>query len=137
MVSSKVFVDTAAWIALLNSRDTYHLPARELMAELRQQGVPLVTTEFILIEVADALSLPSLRAIVIDFVEDLPQMPTLTVVPISRSHWLEGWALYKQRKDKGWGLTDCISFVVMGQENIDRAFTLDRHFEQAGFVNLL
>ncbi len=61
MVSDKVFVDTAAWIALLNSRDTYHLPAGEVMAGLRQQKVPLVTTEFVLLEVADALSLPSFR----------------------------------------------------------------------------
>jgi uncharacterized protein len=133
----KVFVDTAAWIALLNSRDMYHLPARKVMDRLLQQKAVLITTEFVLLEVADALSLPSVRSKTIDFVDSLLQSSTLQIIPISRSLWLEGWALYKQRKDKDWGLTDCTSFVTMEREQITQAFTSDRHFEQAGFVNLL
>lgn len=54
----KVFVDTAAWIALLNDRDAYHLTARQIMERLRQQKATLITTEFVLLEVADALSNP-------------------------------------------------------------------------------
>jgi uncharacterized protein len=137
MEANKVFVDTAAWIALLNTRDNYHAPALKVMTRLRQQTALLVTTEFILLEVADAFSQPSLRTKTIDLIEELPQIATLQVVPISRSLWLQGWALYKQRKDKDWGLTDCTSFVIMAQENITQAFTSDRHFEQAGFVNLM
>jgi len=44
---------------------------------------------------------------------------------------------YQERMDKEWGLTDCISFVVMKERKITEAFTSDRHFEQAGFTNLL
>jgi predicted nucleic acid-binding protein len=33
--------------------------------------------------------------------------------------------------------TDCISFVVMADEELERALTGDRHFEQAGFKALL
>lgn len=135
----KVFVDTAAWIALLNSRDTYHLPARQIMERLRQQKAALTTTEFVLLEVADALSNPPIRSQTITFVDSLQQLqaPALKIVSISRSLWLEGWSLYKQRTDKEWGLTDCTSFVVMMQEQITQAFTSDHHFEQAGFINLL
>ena len=136
-MSDKVFVDTAAWIALLNKQDTYHLIALKVMESLREQNILLVTTEFVLLEVADAFSQPILRAQTIDFIEGLPQLSALKVIPISRALWLEGWALYKQRQDKDWGLTDCISFVAMTQEKITQAFTSDRHFEQAGFVNLL
>ncbi len=136
----KVFIDTVAWIALLNSRDNYHLPAQQVMNQLRQQNTALVTTEFVLLEVADALSNPPIRAQAVKFMDSLlqlPQVPALQIVPITRSLWLEGWNLYKQRIDKEWGLTDCTSFVVMMQEEITKAFTSDRHFEQAGFVNLL
>lgn len=45
--------------------------------------------------------------------------------------------LYAARLDKGWSLTDCISFVVMQQHGIREALTGDRHFAQAGFVALL
>lgn len=135
----KVFVDTAAWIALLNSRDTYHLPARQIMERLRQQKAALTTTEFVLLEVADALSNPPIRSQTVTFVDSLLELqaPALKIVSISRSLWLEGWSLYKQRPDKEWGLTDCTSFVVMNLEQITQAFTSDHHFEQAGFINLL
>ena len=113
MNSDKVFVDTAAWIGLLNERDNLHLPARKVMNQLRQQKASLITTEFVLIEVADALAEPPLRLKTVNFVDKVSQVPNLEIIPISRSLWLRGWTLYKQRKDKGWGLTDCISFVVM------------------------
>jgi hypothetical protein len=45
--------------------------------------------------------------------------------------------LYRQRADKDWSLTDCISFVVMRQRGLTEALTGDHHFEQAGFVALL
>jgi len=39
--------------------------------------------------------------------------------------------------DKEWGLTDCISFIVMGDHGLTDASTTDEHFEQAGFRALL
>jgi predicted nucleic acid-binding protein len=51
----KVFVDTAAWIALINQRDALHNSALEISKNLRQKQVSLVTTEFVLLEVADGL----------------------------------------------------------------------------------
>jgi len=41
--------------------------------------------------------------------------------------------LYRSRTDKNWGLTDCLSFVIMKQHALTEALTTDRHFEQAGF----
>ena len=43
----------------------------------------------------------------------------------------------RARPDKAWGLTDCVSFVVMQQTNITDALTTDDHFRQAGFRVLL
>ena len=34
-------------------------------------------------------------------------------------------------------MTDCVSFVVMRDRDLQEAFTNDRHFEQAGFIRLL
>jgi len=49
----------------------------------------------------------------------------------------EAWQFYATRRDKGWGITDCISFVIMGAKGISSAFTGDAHFRQAGFVTLI
>ena len=133
----KVFVDTAAWIALLNSSDALNPPALQVMNRLQQQKAFLVTTEFVLLEVADALSAPAMRTQTVAFINGLRQLNVLHIIPISQALLTSGWQLYSQRPDKEWGLTDCISFVVMTQERIALAFTSDRHFQQAGFTKLL
>ena len=38
---------------------------------------------------------------------------------------------------KEWGLTDCISFIVMEDNGLTEALTTDEHFQQAGFRALL
>lgn len=45
--------------------------------------------------------------------------------------------LYRERSDKDWSLTDCISFVIMQQRGLSDALTADLHFVQAGFRALL
>ena len=44
---------------------------------------------------------------------------------------------YAAMSDKEWGLTDCISFIVMRDQNLQFAATSDHHFRQAGFFTLL
>jgi predicted nucleic acid-binding protein len=39
--------------------------------------------------------------------------------------------------DKEWGMTDCISFIVMPDMGVIDALTTDDHFRQAGFRALL
>lgn len=133
----KVFVDTAAWIALLNTSDELHQRAKQVMNQLKQQQAFLVTTEFVLLEVADALSAPFIRTRTIAFINGLRQLNVLQIIPISQALLAEGWQLYSQRPDKEWGLTDCTSFVVMAQQQIAVAFTSDHHFQQAGLIKLL
>lgn len=134
---SKIFVDTAAWIALLNTSDALHKSAQEVMNQLQQQKAFLVTTEFVLLEVADAFSAPAVRDQTIAFINGLGQLNILQIIPVSQALFSQGWQLYSQRPDKEWGLTDCTSFVVMLQEQITIAFTSDHHFQQAGFIKLM
>lgn len=46
-------------------------------------------------------------------------------------------SLYRQRSDKEWGMTDCVSFVVVRARGLLEALTADDHFQQAGFRQLL
>ena len=133
----KIFVDTAAWLALLNKDDDLYTQARQVMETLRQQRVALLTTEFVLLEVADALSAPMHRGRTVEFITGLRQLPLLSILPASQNLWTAGWKLYSDRPDQDWSLTDCISFTVMTQEQITQSFTSDHNFEQAGFVKLL
>lgn len=41
--------------------------------------------------------------------------------------------LFPARSDKGWSLTDCISFTGMSRIGVTDALSTDHHFIQAGF----
>ncbi len=133
----QVFVDTVAGIARINGRDALHARVRQAFRSLLQRRAGLVTTQFVWMEVADALANPAFRGQTWRFLTGWRQRPYLRIVPASSSLFDEAMNLYSQRLDKEWSLTDCTSFVVMTQEGITEAFTSDHHFEQAGFAKLL
>jgi predicted nucleic acid-binding protein len=133
----KVFVDTAAWLALLNIDDIWHQQAKQIRLELVKQNYIFITTEFVLLEVGDALCSQVLRKNTANFLNNIYQLKSTKIVTLSQDLLQLGLSLYEQRLDKDWGLTDCISFVVMQREQIQEAFTSDKHFEQAGFIRLL
>jgi hypothetical protein len=131
---SLVFADTYYFLARINRSDPGYLRTVRLSRHLRR---PMVTTEWVLTEVADALSHPRHRWSVSNFYDAVRHSPAITIVPASHDLFVEGMFLYSQRRDKDWPLTDCISFVVMEDEGITEALTADHHFEQAGFTILL
>lgn len=97
----------------------------------------LVTTEWVLIELADGLASSRQRSLFPEVRRDLLANPQYQVVSLDMPLYERGLALYEARPDKEWSLTDCISFVVMKRDGITDVLTGDHHFEQAGFVTLL
>lgn len=97
----------------------------------------LVTTTLVLVEVADALSGTRIRTIVHEFLTTIAADPNVQIVAIDDEVLKRGIALYGDRPDKSWSLTDCTSFVVMAERGVREALTGDRHFEQAGFRALM
>jgi predicted nucleic acid-binding protein len=125
-----VFADAFFFIALLNRRDEYHGIVRDYA--LAFHGT-MVTTQWILTEVADALAASSSRQSITSLVTELTDNPSVVLVDATSPLFQRGLALYHNRPDKHWSLTDCISFVVMADHGISTALTGDRHFAQAGF----
>lgn len=133
-MKAPVFIDTGYVLALLNTGDEHH--DRAAMAA-RQVKPPFVTTEAVLTEIGNALSRARWRALGYATIQDLRVDPNIEVVPVDAVLFDRALVLYGERLDKEWGLTDCISFVVMQDRKLTQAVTTDRHFGQAGFVNLL
>lgn len=133
----KTFVDTVALIALVNTRDSLHEKAKEVFINLRRQNYLFVTTEFVLLEFANALSAPDFRVKAAIFIEGLRRSDDIEIVPASSELFRLGFELYKSRVDKEWSIVDCMSFIMMEEMEISEAFTEDHHFEQAGFVKLI
>jgi len=132
---SKLFLDTSYVLALLNVADQFHDEANALVETAERAREVLVTTH-VLAEICDELA-RSKRSIASRTIVDIINRPNVRVIHVTLAEFWEAFELYRQRTDKSWGLTDCISFKVMEKEGIDAALTCDRHFEQAGFDALL
>jgi predicted nucleic acid-binding protein len=119
---------------LLSSRDALHSRAVQFLAEYSGR---IVTTEFILLEVANFNARPADRQRFVDLVTQIHNDPHSQLIPALSDLFARGLDLFSKRLDKSWSLTDCTSFVVMTDQNLTDALTADEHFEQAGFRALL
>ena len=133
----ETFVDTFAWIALLNSRDSMHERVKKIFADLRKQKYQFITTEFVLLEFANSLCGTNFRGKAAIFIDGLRNSPDVEISSASSELFSAGLELYRDRLDKEWSPVDCTSFVVMEDRKITEAFTGDSDFEQAGFKRII
>lgn len=136
-MADSFFLDTAFAIALISPNDAFHEKALELATMIEATKSSLVTTRAVVIEVGNALSKQSLRKSAVALIDSMEADETVIIVSVSDDIYNEAFKLFRSRLDKEWGLTDCISFVVMKQRKITNALTTDQHFQQAGFVALM
>jgi hypothetical protein len=133
----RVFLDTSFILALENRDDPFHERAKQIDRELIGRDSVLVLHWGILLEIGDGYARVDRREKGFQLLETLRRENSYQIVPLTDALLSEATALYKQRSDKAWGLTDCVSFALMQQEGIANALTADAHFRQAGFKPLL
>jgi nucleoside-diphosphate-sugar epimerase len=98
-----------------------------------------ITTDEVLTEFLNALAEGGehLRTQAVRMVRQIQSNSGVTVLPQSRDSFLRALDLYKQRPDKNYSLTDCVSMNAMRAENITDTLTNDHGFEQEGFTVLI
>jgi hypothetical protein len=104
---------------------------------LSQRSYYFIISNFVLLELADALCSVLERRKNIEFIRNLGLVKSTKVLSLNDELFFAGIRLYESRLDKDWSLTDCISFTIMQREGIAEALTTDKHFEQAGFIRLI
>lgn len=135
IVANLFFMDTAYVLALLNPNDNYHEQALALLPSVRDADEVWIT-EAILTEVGNSLA-RSNRSAAVAFIDSLYVTNNINVVSVDSALLRRAIEFYHKRDDKEWGLTDCISFIVMEDYALENALTSDEHFQQAGFRALL
>jgi len=128
-------MDTAFLLAVIDTSDEYHLTSKECYKKLVKGKWSVITTEAVLAELGNGLSKIKWRQIAHHWIKKIQNSRTIfRAVPMTTELLDEAVELYGSRSDKEWGVTDCISFVVMRKYNLVKALTADHHFEQAGFI---
>jgi predicted nucleic acid-binding protein len=136
-VMQRVFVDTSAFIALLDPRDDCHAQAVRIEQSLASQAAHLVTTNFVLDETYTGLQGKIQHSAILRFRDSVRQSRRLNVMRITETLEDQAWEIFACYGDKDFSFTDCTSFAVMQQLGITTAFAFDEHFEQFGFTRVL
>lgn len=133
--NTRVFIDTSAYYALNDARESEHERAREAMSLLPQYRARLFTTNFIIDELP-ALVLRRLGGDVALNVIKGVMGSTINLVRVSEEDEQKALAIIETYKDKGFSYTDATSFAVMERLQINTAFTFGYHFKQFGLTIL-
>jgi len=128
-----LFVDTSAWYDLLFSGSPRHA---EIVALMRRPDLSFVTSTYVLDELVALLLTRSGHAIAARSGAHIRSAAEVTVEHPGATEELRAWALFLERPDKRYTLTDCLSFVLMRRLKIDTAIVTDDQFRREGFVTL-
>lgn len=130
---SGVLLDTSAVFAAARPRSDRHAEASTAYRTLLRGSERLVMTDLIVTEL-HALSIARVHpAFGLDLVDRLLASTRIEIVSAGMARIHAAADLLEQRPGRAYSLTDAVSFVLMGELAIGRAFTLDADFAAEGF----
>jgi predicted nucleic acid-binding protein len=126
-----VYIDTSAFLAVLNADDRFHDRARRIWRRLIEADLSLFCNNYILVETIAVLQNRLGMDAVIAFQNDIS--PILTILWVDEElHQRAVSALLAARRRR-LSLVDCTSFESMRRVGLYRVFAFDAHFEEQGF----
>ncbi|MCW3999893.1 MAG: type II toxin-antitoxin system VapC family toxin [Candidatus Bathyarchaeota archaeon] len=132
-----IFVDTSAWYALEVEDEINHRNARKFLSDIAtgQHGVA-ITTDYVLDETLTLLQSRKGLPAALEFIDKIRKSKSVRIFWVSESLFDKALSIFRKTSESKWSFTDCTSFALMADLAITEAFTLDSHFEQAGFHKL-
>lgn len=131
----KVFVDTAAYVALADRRDSLHHAAHQIQTALIKRHARLLTTNFVFAETHALLVKRIGIEAALDVCLALRESPT-QLVRVAEGDEDRALDILTGYTDKDFSYTDATSFAVMERLGVETVFTFDHHFGQYGFQAL-
>ena len=134
-----IFVDSGAWIALLNQKDQYHDDAVVIYSGLKQQKARLLTTDYVIDETATWLKYRANHQVAVQFldlIESVEKTGVLTIAEIDKTLFQEAKKLFRQYDSVQLSFTDCTSFAVCQKHKISETYAFDDHFAMMGITVL-
>lgn len=125
------YVDTSAFLAILDADDDNHPEARKKWEELIDGDDTLVCSSYVLVEtfalIQHRLGMKAVRR----FQEDV--VPILTIEWARESTHQAGVTSLLAANRRELSLVDCVSFDTMRRLGIKTAFVFDKHFKEQDF----
>lgn len=126
-----VFVDTSAFLALLDASDRVHAPARKAWEGLLDPDVRLYTNNYVLVETLALIQRKFGLSVIRVFEEDV--LPVISVAWVDEAAHKAAMSALLAASRRELSLVDCTSFETMRKVGLRTAFSFDRHFKEQGF----
>jgi len=128
-----IFVDTGAFLARYLRNDQHHRSAIAVWKKLGSSRENCFTSNFVLDETFTLLSRRAGYDFALQRALNIYASQALNICRPDRKDEINALRLFGKYADQCVSFTDCISFVLMKREKINRVFTFDQYFEFAGF----
>ena len=129
-----IFIDTSAILAVLDADDQYHAKADEVWQDILSSREDLTTTNYVLVETFALVQRRLGWEAVKIFQEDL--VPALEIEWVTEASHRTAVDMLFLLSHRQLSLVDCISFAIMRNVGLRKAFTFDSHFKEQGFETI-
>ena len=129
------FVDTSAFIALVDPKDCNHTAAKGALRAFATAKTPLVTSTDVADEVITLVRRRMGHRTAVRAGEALLRSRWCRLLDVDSATREAAWGIFVRYKDHLFSFTDCTSFALLRALNTTEAFTFDKtDFSAAGFV---
>ena len=128
-----IFIDTGAFIARYLPLDQHHEAAVSLWKKMIKARERILTSNFVLDETFTLLGRRAGYRFAAERARNILFSKALRILRPGRDEEMEALELFEKYADQNVSFTDCVSFVLMRRSRIERVFSFDRHFKNAGF----
>jgi len=134
MNKKTVFVDTGAWFAAADKTDQYHAKASAHLKKLIKNKNPLITSNLVIHETLMLLSRKVSKNAAIKFLDYIFNDDMIEIWQADETIDQKAFSIFKKYKEHDFSIADCVSFVLMTENDIKNAFTFDKHFKTMKFL---
>ncbi|MBW6518632.1 MAG: PIN domain-containing protein [ANME-2 cluster archaeon] len=134
-----LFIDTSAFLALANDRDTYYKAARRLLMDLqkgRLRPSRLITSDYIIGETLTRIRFKVGHTQAVSWSRNIHSSNIIELMRVDKTLYEDALAIFEKYHDKQLSFTDCTSFALMKSMGIDDVFTFDEDFRKMGFNSI-
>ena len=128
----KVFLDTGAFLALVDEDDEYHGVAESTYSDLLLLKPQLVTSNFVLSETYTLIRFKVSHRAAVGFMKRFDQTG-VKVLPVGEVIEQRAKSIFTRYDDKEFSFVDCTSFALIDHHGLDRAFAFDADFRRYRF----
>ena len=134
-----IFVDTSAFLAIINKKDNNHVAATQFLEEIKNGKIrikKIITSDYIIDETLTRIRYSVGHKEAVEWGNDILASKVIEKIGIDKELFGSAWELFQTYEDKKLSFTDCTSFALMKKKDIKKAFSFDEDFKRLGFVLL-